>query len=231
MTATSEPATATAGHGPADDSATPDPAQCGRCGAPLVPDQEWCLECGTARTVVHRPPDWRIPAAIIGAVALLVLAGFAIALVNTSSQANRDVTNVTVTNPPDTTGVPTPSTTAARTTATTATSTTAAGKATTGPPATTAQIPHWPTGQTGWTVGLFTGPTAPVARARARVLIGEGVHAGVLFSSRHPAMAPGQWIVFAGRYPSQGAALDAAARLRARGFPAAASVLVAPAPA
>ena len=33
--------------------------QCAACGATLEPDQEWCVECGTARTVLHRPPDWR----------------------------------------------------------------------------------------------------------------------------------------------------------------------------
>ena len=55
--------------------------RCDRCGAPLADDQEWCFACGAARTVIHPPPDWRIPVAVIAAVVLLVLAGFAIALI------------------------------------------------------------------------------------------------------------------------------------------------------
>ncbi len=64
-------------------------ASCAQCGAALARDQEWCLECGTARTIIHRPPDWRIPVAIVGTVVLLALLGLAIALVNLSSVANR----------------------------------------------------------------------------------------------------------------------------------------------
>ena len=55
---------------------------CDRCGGPMAGDQEWCFQCGRARTVIHRPPDWRIPVAVIAAVVLLVLAAFAIALIN-----------------------------------------------------------------------------------------------------------------------------------------------------
>jgi hypothetical protein len=57
---------------------------CPRCGAPLHHDQEWCLECGAARVTVRRAPSWRIPVAIVAAVALLVLVGLAIALAGTS---------------------------------------------------------------------------------------------------------------------------------------------------
>ena len=41
---------------------------------PSRDDQEWCFQCGAARTVIHRPPDWRIPAAVVATVVLLVLA-------------------------------------------------------------------------------------------------------------------------------------------------------------
>ena len=61
---------------------------CSDCGAPLAEDQEWCLECGAAKTLIHRPPDWRIPIAIIGAVVLLILAALAILLISLSSNAN-----------------------------------------------------------------------------------------------------------------------------------------------
>lgn len=73
----------------ADPPATRPPApdatsRCARCGAPLHDDQEWCLECGAARATVRRAPSWRIPVAIVAAVALLVLVGLAIALAGTS---------------------------------------------------------------------------------------------------------------------------------------------------
>src|SRR3954462_6527739 len=53
----------------ADAAQTPDPAPerpCAECGAPLQPDQDWCLECGTAQP--DRPgarPGWRTAAAVL----------------------------------------------------------------------------------------------------------------------------------------------------------------------
>ncbi len=51
-------------------TASPSPvaASCAGCGAALEADQEWCIECGTARTRLQRPPDWRAPAAVIAVV-------------------------------------------------------------------------------------------------------------------------------------------------------------------
>lgn len=54
--------------------------RCLACGAALEADQEWCLECGAARTVIRRPPDWRIAAAIVVAVVVAVIIGLVIAL-------------------------------------------------------------------------------------------------------------------------------------------------------
>ena len=51
-------------------------ARCAACRAPLEADQEWCVECGAARTVLHGPPDWRAPvivAAVVVAVAVIAL--------------------------------------------------------------------------------------------------------------------------------------------------------------
>jgi hypothetical protein len=47
-------------------------ARCPACGAPLAQDQEWCLECGAARTAIHAPPDWRIGLLIMLAVIAVV---------------------------------------------------------------------------------------------------------------------------------------------------------------
>lgn len=56
-------------------------ATCAACGAPLQQDQEWCVECGTARTVLHRPPNWRAPVAVIAVVVGLVVIAGLVALV------------------------------------------------------------------------------------------------------------------------------------------------------
>lgn len=53
---------------------------CLACGTPLQADQEWCLECGAARTLIIRPPDWRIAAAIVAAIAVAVVIGLVIVL-------------------------------------------------------------------------------------------------------------------------------------------------------
>ena len=58
---------------PAPPEAQEEGDRCLACGAPLAEDQEWCLECGAARTVIHRPPDWRIGLAIMLAVVVVVL--------------------------------------------------------------------------------------------------------------------------------------------------------------
>ena len=78
----------------APPSATPsgphdEEARCRGCGASLAEDQEWCLQCGAARTLLRRPPDWRIPVAIVTVVVLLVVIALLIALVNLSIQANQ----------------------------------------------------------------------------------------------------------------------------------------------
>ena len=62
--------------------------RCSSCDAPLAADQEWCLECGAARTALRRPPNWRIPVAVVTLVVVLVVVGLLIALVSLSIQAN-----------------------------------------------------------------------------------------------------------------------------------------------
>ena len=62
--------------------------RCAGCGSPVAEDQEWCLECGAARTQLQSPPDWRVPVAVVGVVVALVVVGLLIALVSLSIQAN-----------------------------------------------------------------------------------------------------------------------------------------------
>jgi hypothetical protein len=53
---------------------------CLACGAPLADDQEWCLQCGSAATIIHSSPDWWAPVAVIAVVVAAALAGFIYAL-------------------------------------------------------------------------------------------------------------------------------------------------------
>lgn len=62
--------------------------RCQACGAPVLADQEWCLECGAARTLLRSPPDWRIPAFLIGAIVALTVVAVLIALVAVAIQAS-----------------------------------------------------------------------------------------------------------------------------------------------
>jgi hypothetical protein len=55
----------------------------------MAADQEWCLECGAARTVIARPPDWRVPILVIGIVVLLVAGGFAYAISRLGGNAGK----------------------------------------------------------------------------------------------------------------------------------------------
>ena len=59
----------------------PSPLRCAACDAPLEHDQEWCVECGTARTVVHAPPSWRGAIAVIAVVVGVVVIAGVVALV------------------------------------------------------------------------------------------------------------------------------------------------------
>jgi hypothetical protein len=179
---------------------------CAQCGAQLAEDQEWCLECGAARTVVHRAPDWRIPIAIIGVVVALVLAAFAIALISLSNDANRSAQTL-----------PSQLPTSSQPSATTRSATQASNAA----------VGGWPSGVNGWTVELAARRRRTRAFNVARLFLGSGIKAGVLNSSNHPLMTPGFWVVFSGRYPDQASAASAATALRSEGHRRARAVEVA----
>jgi hypothetical protein len=66
-----QPEQATASAQPGAPSTQADP--CPVCGAELAADQEWCVECGAARTAIQPPPDWRIGLAIMLAVVAVVV--------------------------------------------------------------------------------------------------------------------------------------------------------------
>jgi septal ring-binding cell division protein DamX len=185
--------TETASHPPARDPAE---GLCSHCGAELAEDQEWCLECGGARTLIHSPPDWRIPVAVIAGVVLIALVVLAIVLVNLSTDANRA---------------------AARGTTTATTPTTAATRPTA--PAASPGPPGWPVGLPGWTVVLASNRKRAAALADARRIAAAGIQVGVLDSTLHPHLRAGFWIVFSGRYPTKSQARAAASQLISLGQP------------
>jgi septal ring-binding cell division protein DamX len=182
---------------------------CLGCGASLAADQEWCLECGSARTIIHRPPDWRIPLGIVGGVVFLMLAAFAIALINLSSNATRSAqTQTTASTPRPQRTAPAPPKPAARP----------------APPT----FAGWPTGLGGWTVEIAVRRRRVRAETTAQRIARMGVKVGVLNSSKHPSMTPGYWVVFSGRYPTESAAVAATTQLRKKGLSLARARRVAP---
>jgi hypothetical protein len=67
-------------------AAAPSPAppgeSCPLCGAPLHPEQEWCLHCGAAaRTRLAASPSWKGLIAALAVVVVLSLGVLAVALV------------------------------------------------------------------------------------------------------------------------------------------------------
>jgi hypothetical protein len=78
-------------------------------------------------------------------------------------------------------------------------------------------IAEWPPRVAGWTVVLAHSRSEAVAYAKATKLANQGVEAGVLDSSHHPGWARGYWVVFSGRYGTEGEAKAAAVALASSG--------------
>ncbi len=80
---------------------------CPRCGTPLAPEQEWCLQCGTAaRTTIAATPRWRLPIAILAVVAVLCGAALAWAFVELTN--NDDAVQAVTATPTTVTTAPAP---------------------------------------------------------------------------------------------------------------------------
>lgn len=191
---------------------------CTRCGARLVADQEWCLECGAATGIrIHPAPDWRVPVAIVGAIVLLFAAALVFVLGSLSSSANRSAAAAVAAAPA--TGA------AIITTGTSATTPVAS----TTPASPTTGIASWPHGMTGYTVILDVIPGKTAATANATKIAATGIPVGLLYSSDYSSMTPGDWIVFSGTYTTRAAAARAASQLKAKGQTGAYAFSVVPA--
>jgi septal ring-binding cell division protein DamX len=186
---------------PAEEAA---PRQCPRCGAPLEPEQEWCLSCGTGvGATVASPRGWRWPLAVVAALLALALAAFVLALVELAGNAEQVGPQAAAT-PAPTAGAPaaTPSPTPASTTI--------------APAGGASAIGDWPAGKTGYTVVLESSSTRSAADARATELAGQGIPAGVLDSSGYATLTPNRFVVFSGQYDTRAAARQALAGLKSR---------------
>jgi hypothetical protein len=66
-------------HTPPEEAA-PLSRACARCGSAMGNDQDWCLECGAgAPDSLSQRGSWRVPAAVIGALAILIVGAAAAA--------------------------------------------------------------------------------------------------------------------------------------------------------
>jgi hypothetical protein len=80
---------------------------CPRCNATIGPEQDWCLVCGApARTRLAPLPNWRLPVALIGALALAAIIALIIAFVSLTSDDSTITGTTTLTAPATTPVVP-----------------------------------------------------------------------------------------------------------------------------
>ena len=74
----------------------------------------------------------------------------------------------------------------------------------------------WPAGTSGWTAIVSSVRNEASARAAASKLQSQGEPGGVLFSTDHPPLNPGYWVVFSGVYTTKTEALSHARSLLAK---------------
>src|SRR5579862_6414566 len=74
---------------------------CSKCGSPLAPGQDWCLECGAAAPGALGPPMWRSTGAVFAVLGVLAIgtAAAAVAALNEHTPARKTVTTLVAHNP------------------------------------------------------------------------------------------------------------------------------------
>ena len=206
-------------------------SRCPRCGAPVEPLQEYCVDCGLRlrvpgvipalatgwrRRLRWYPGDWVWPSLLALVVAVLSAAGAILWTRDARSASSETIVG-------DTAPLPTVATTSAAPT----------GTAPTVPTQTLARPPRrqparrslieWPRRESGWTLVLASVPTSGgrnPAVAKARDALRAGLpRVGVLDSSRYASLHPGYYVVFSGVYASIGEAQDAVSRAASAGYP------------
>jgi len=210
---------------PPPPAGAPVPDACPNCGAPLRPDQDWCLNCGQAVTTrIAGPPAWRSPIAIVGVVLLLAAVGLLIAFLELSSDGETVAQSPTPT-PAATeaivpTATPSPDLGATVTPGAdgTLTPTPSPGAETTPSPTTTAtpspsasgSFAGWPAGTTAYTVILWSATTRSEAESKATEFQAAGQDVGILDSSDYSSLRGGYYVVFSGQYTDLDEAQNAA---------------------
>jgi hypothetical protein len=210
-------------------------ARCQRCGTPVEPLQEYCLECGARlhtpglaprlaegwrRRLGWYPGDW-VWTSLLALVVAVLAASAAILWTREAESAARETLigdtaplPTTVATIPETSGAPAP-------TVPTETSETT-GTATTARPSTRRRLIEWPRGRGGWTLVLASLPASggrDAATARAReALEADLPQVGVLESERFASLHPGYYVVFSGVYETLSEAQDAASKAADAGF-------------
>lgn len=195
--------------GPSSDPYRSFGGECPSCGAPVAPDQDWCLNCGAALTTeVAGAGGWRTPVAIVSAVLLVAAAALVFAFVELSGEADRVASSpeTPLTGPtavaPTPTPTPTTTPTAGLTGATGPTGSLTGPTGATPTPTATADgdgIGRWPEGETAFTVILFSETTRSSAESKART-VSSLPNVGILDSSRFSSLRGGYWVVFSDQY-------------------------------
>lgn len=88
-----------------------DARACPSCGAPLQPDQDWCLQCGAGRASGRSGPGWRSAAAALGGAAVLALGAAAAAYAAFKAGPPASAPPVSTAQTPPATATPPPTTT------------------------------------------------------------------------------------------------------------------------
>jgi hypothetical protein len=204
---------------PAGDAKGKAQASCPHCGEPAENDQLVCLRCGGRIALDYRrPPGWKLPTAIVGAVALVAAVAFGWALSDITDNAKTEVANAPGGNP---TGAAKPKAPAPATPRQPA-ATKKAPAATAPTPSATAFNPPgtWPGPINGFTVVLTSTDNGGSAKDTARSVKQSGVPAGYLRSNDYPSLQKGFWYVYGGVYKTRGQAEKAAAKF-GKGYPGA----------
>jgi hypothetical protein len=202
---------------------------CPQCGAAVEPLQEYCLECGSRlratgvvpalasgwrRRLHWYPGDWVWPSLLALVVAALSAAGAIWWTRDAGSAAGTTIVAGTA---------PLPTVATTETAPVTPTVPTQTGATTTAPRTTprARALIEWPD-RNGWTLVLASLPTSggrPAAVGKAREAIRAGLdEVGVIDSSEYSSLHPGYYVVFAGVYPTIGAAQDAVSEAAEKGY-------------
>jgi hypothetical protein len=181
---------------------SPPTQRCPRCEAPLAPEQDWCLECGTAVTTrVARRPGWGVPVAIV--IVTLAVAGAALFVTIGLLEDDADKAAGGSSSAPA----------ATRTSAGTT-------KAQGGGP-----VPLWPGAKKAYTVVVAAPSSRRAAERRARALRALGRDAGVLRGADYDSFGSGVWVVWRGKYAAKPTADQAATKVK-QAFPSAYVTLI-----